>query len=77
LIDDVIQATADQRRAGDEQESVPDEVDVEAAPLGETGQQEIDRGQPDRVRDPVPVHVERADPERDRVGREVEHRARV
>ena len=73
LVDDVVEPAADQRRDRDDDHPVADDLGVLAGPPGQANQDLVGHGQPDRVADPVPVHGERPELERDRVRDEVEH----
>ena len=74
LVDDVVQPPADERRDGDDDHAVADELRVLAAAARLADEHEVDRREADGVADPVPVDGERADLERDRVRGDVDHR---
>ena len=66
LVDDVVQAAADERRDRDDDHRVRQEPDVKPAPACLVSDDEVGRRQPDRVGDAVPVDRERPDGEGDR-----------
>ena len=77
LVDDVVRPAADERRERDDDEPVDEQPGVETAPDRLAFDDQVRRREPDRVHDPVPVDLERAKRERDRLGRPVDHRGSV
>ena len=73
LVDDVVEASADEGCDRHDHHPIADELRVLAAPARLADEDEVDRGQPDRVADAVPVNWERADRERDGVRGDVDH----
>ena len=69
LVDDVVEPAADQRRDGDDDDPVARDVLVLARAPRQPDEQEVDRGEADRVAEAVPADAERADGERDRIRR--------
>jgi hypothetical protein len=73
LVDQVVDAAADQRRDRDDDHPRPDDVLVEAAEPRLPDDDPVDGGEAHCVRDPVPVDREAEDPDEDRVGEDVDH----
>ncbi len=74
LVDDVVEAAADQSRDGDDDHAVDQEAGVQPAAARLALDDHERRGEPEGVHDPVPVDGEGAERERDRIGRPVDHR---
>ena len=73
LVDDVVGATADERRDRDDDHPVAEELGVLAGPARQADHHQVGDREPERIADPVPVDGERPDLDRDRVRGEVEH----
>ena len=68
LVDDVVQATADQCGDGHDDDAVADDVGVLAGETRQADEDQVGGGQAERVAQAVPADAERAELERDGIG---------
>ena len=77
LVDDVVEPAADQRRDGDDDHPVADELGVLAGLPAMRTMTRYAAARPERIADPIPVHRDRAELDAIGFGSEVDHRASV
>jgi hypothetical protein len=73
LVDHVVEATADQRREGDDNDLRAEDAGIEPAPSSFPGDDPVGDRKSDCIGDAVPADLERSNRESDRVRGEIDH----